>query len=324
MNRTDRLTGIILALQSGRRTAGQLAERFEVSRRTILRDIDALCEIGVPVVSLPGAGGGLELHGDHWLKPVQLTQTEAAALLLAARGLGSHPDAPLSSAVQSAVDKLRGVMRPEIVTAAERELAMIEVEAPRHPRRLQHFARVKDAIARQRWLRIEYQSLRRVAVHTILPESLVEREGFWHCNAISLDARQRRQFRLDRMLTVDVIATPPTAEEASAAANVRRPPYDDPSHPEVVIALTYTGARLGDDLPRLEGRICQIGPDRWELRFRCPPSEWPYYARTFLGFGPEMEIVVPVDLRRLVHDLASATATKHDGEGDPTVSPSGC
>ena len=61
MNRTDRLTGIILALQRGRQTAAQLADRFEVSRRTILRDIDALAQIGVPVVSLPGAGGGLAL-----------------------------------------------------------------------------------------------------------------------------------------------------------------------------------------------------------------------------------------------------------------------
>ncbi|MGH2531049.1 MAG: helix-turn-helix transcriptional regulator [Thermomicrobiales bacterium] len=324
MNRTDRLTGIIFALQSGRRTAGQLAERFEVSRRTILRDVDALCEIGVPIVSLPGAGGGLELHDNHWLKPVQLTPTEAAALLLAARGLGSHPQAPLASAVQSAVDKLRGVLRPEIVDAAERDLAMIAIEAPRHPRRLQHFATVKEAIERGAWLRTEYQSLRRVAVHTILPGSLVERDGFWHCHAVSLDARERRQFRLDRMMSVEVIPTPAAAEAARAAAYHPGTPYDDPSHPEVVVALTYTGSRLADDVHDLEERVCQIAPDRWELRFRCPPSEWPYYARTFLGLGPDMEVVAPAELRHLVRDLATATATQHDDKGDETVSPSGC
>ncbi len=56
MTRTDRLTGIILALQNGRQTAAQLAARFEVSRRTILRDVDALGQIGVPVISIPRAG----------------------------------------------------------------------------------------------------------------------------------------------------------------------------------------------------------------------------------------------------------------------------
>ncbi|MEA2593887.1 MAG: hypothetical protein QOF01_356, partial [Thermomicrobiales bacterium] len=93
MNRTDRLTGIILALQNRRQTAAQLADRFEVSRRTILRDVDALSQIGVPIVALPGAGGGLELADNFWLQPIHLTSAEAAALLLAARSLTAQPDA---------------------------------------------------------------------------------------------------------------------------------------------------------------------------------------------------------------------------------------
>ena len=65
MTRTDRLTGIILALQGRRQTAAQLAERFEVSLRTILRDVDALSQIGVPIVALPGAGGGYGLTDEY-------------------------------------------------------------------------------------------------------------------------------------------------------------------------------------------------------------------------------------------------------------------
>lgn len=324
MNRTDRLTGIIFALQSGRRsTAGQLAARFDVSRRTILRDIDALCEIGVPIVSLPGAGGGFELHDDHWLRPIQLSQAEAAALLLAARGLGSHPDAPLSVAAQAAVDKLRGVLRPEIVAAAERDLAAIDVEPPRHAHRLRHFTTVRDAIERGVWLRIGYQSLRRVAEHTIRPDSLSVREGFWYCHAVSRDARARRQYRLDRIRSVYEIPAPSDAEEVLAAAHAPRISYHDPSHPEVVVCLTYRGARLAEDLPNLDAPLREAGPDRWELRFRCPPAELPYYARAFLGFGPEMKILAPPELRRMVGDMARATAGLHADKGDGTVSPSG-
>ena len=72
MNRTDRLTGIWLALQAGRTTAAELATRFEVSRRTILRDVDALSQIGVPVVALPGATGGYEIAEGFWLALLQL------------------------------------------------------------------------------------------------------------------------------------------------------------------------------------------------------------------------------------------------------------
>ena len=70
MNRSDRMTGILLALQGGRKTAAQLADRFEVSRRTILRDIDVLCEIGVPVISLSGSSGGYELAAGFWMPTV--------------------------------------------------------------------------------------------------------------------------------------------------------------------------------------------------------------------------------------------------------------
>ena len=51
MNRIDRLTAILLLLQGGKRSSGEIAHRFEVSRRTIQRDIDSLCEMGIPIAA---------------------------------------------------------------------------------------------------------------------------------------------------------------------------------------------------------------------------------------------------------------------------------
>ncbi|HKG24485.1 MAG TPA: HTH domain-containing protein, partial [Thermomicrobiales bacterium] len=138
MNRSDRLTGIIIALQTRRQTAAQLAERFEVSRRTILRDVDALSQIGVPVVALPGSGGGFELVDGYWLQPVQLTSDEAGALLLAARSLTDHPAGPLAGPGRSAVDKLRAALRPDVLSEAEQELGRLQLAPPRHADRLGH------------------------------------------------------------------------------------------------------------------------------------------------------------------------------------------
>ena len=95
MNRTDRLTGIILALRGGRRTVQELADRFEVSRRTILRDIGALSEIGVPLITTAGTGGGVEIADGYWLAPLQLTAAEASALLLGLQAFGDA-GAPLA------------------------------------------------------------------------------------------------------------------------------------------------------------------------------------------------------------------------------------
>ena len=80
MNRIDRLTAIILLLQSGKRTANEIAHRFEVSKRTAFRDIQALCEIGVPIVTEAGAHGGYTLMPDYSLAPLQLTLREALLL----------------------------------------------------------------------------------------------------------------------------------------------------------------------------------------------------------------------------------------------------
>ena len=130
MNRTDRLAGIVLALRTDRRTAQQLADRFEVSRRTILRDIDGLSQVGVPIVALPGPGGGYELPDDYWMPPLHLTPAEAHVVLLGLQALGSAEGSPLGPAHLSVVDKLRAALRPEV-----REAVQEELESLAHSRR---------------------------------------------------------------------------------------------------------------------------------------------------------------------------------------------
>ena len=69
MNRIDRLTAILLLLQGRKRTAGEIAQRFEISRRTALRDMQALSEMGIPIVADQGASGGYTLPLDYSLPP---------------------------------------------------------------------------------------------------------------------------------------------------------------------------------------------------------------------------------------------------------------
>src|SRR5260370_2126592 len=94
MNRIDRLTAIILLLQGGRRTAREIARRFEVSKRTVFRDIEALCEMGVPIVAESGTHGGYTLMPDYTLAPLQLTLREALLLRLALRTLSPLAEPP--------------------------------------------------------------------------------------------------------------------------------------------------------------------------------------------------------------------------------------
>src|SRR3954447_12996718 len=112
MNRIDRLLGYILTLQGGRRLpAAALAERFEVSRRTVYRDLVALAELGVPLVSTPGRG--YELAPGYHLPRVMLTALEASTLALAG-GLFRHFVAHAGrAALESALRKIDSVLPAE-------------------------------------------------------------------------------------------------------------------------------------------------------------------------------------------------------------------
>lgn len=86
----DRLIGILsLLLQTDKITAPELAKRFEVSRRTINRDIESLCKAGIPIVTTQGAGGGISIMGSYKLDKTLLTSRDMRDILAGLRSLDS-------------------------------------------------------------------------------------------------------------------------------------------------------------------------------------------------------------------------------------------
>src|SRR5437660_10811080 len=109
MNRTDRLLAIVLELQGkGRQRAEDLAATFEISKRTIYRDIQALGEAGVPLISMPGRGYAL-MKG-YFLPPLSFSADEATMLLLGSDFMAQNFDAQYRLAAQSASRKIEGVI----------------------------------------------------------------------------------------------------------------------------------------------------------------------------------------------------------------------
>jgi predicted DNA-binding transcriptional regulator YafY len=327
MNRTDRLTGIILALRGGRQTASQLATRFEVSRRTILRDVAALGEIGVPVVTAPGVGGGLELAEDYWLPPLHLSSDEATLLLLALGSLGEVDGSPFGEERRTVEEKLRAALRPEVAREADEALRTLTIAPPSGDVRQHHLRTLRAAIRRGNWVIVTYRSVRRLADRCLLPRRLFVEGGRWYCVAVDLEAAEERRFRLDRMESVEPTSPPPGAAEALRSATAPRPAYDDLAHPEVVVRLTESGLRRAEVEPALVENARPVAGGGWEARFRCPPVELPYYGRILYALGPEAEVIGPAEVREMIRDWARATADRHaaaepGGNGDGPLSPS--
>ena len=127
MNRTDRLYALVEELRARAprmMRAAELAGRFEVSTRTIERDLLALQEAGVPIWAQPGPGGGYSLNVDTTLPPLNLTPAEAAAI---ATALAATRAMPFAEAGRSALQKLAGVMAAAPRDTAARLVSHIRV-----------------------------------------------------------------------------------------------------------------------------------------------------------------------------------------------------
>jgi predicted DNA-binding transcriptional regulator YafY len=196
--RASRLLSILLQLQThGRMTAGCLAEQFEVSVRTIYRDVDHLSEAGVPVYSDRGRSGGFRLLDGFRSQLSGLTQAEAETLFFA--GLpGPATELGLAELLASARIKLLAAM--PVGARTERLSARFHLD-PLGWFRASENSALLPSIARATWsersLDIRYRNAGRIVERRICPLGLVLKGGIWY-----VVAQREGQFRTYRVSTI--------------------------------------------------------------------------------------------------------------------------
>ncbi len=206
MNRTDRLVGILLELQAhGGLRAEDLAARFEVSVRTIYRDLDGLAEGGVPLVATPGQGYRL-LEG-YFLPPLAFTATEAALLALGGEFVRQRVDPELQRPAEDALQKLTAVLPADRRAAVARwraEMLFPRMGVGDDPR----LSRLRSAIQERRVVRLMYHAFRRPepALREVEPTSLVFFAEHWQLAGYCRLRQGPRMFRLDRIDHLNILA----------------------------------------------------------------------------------------------------------------------
>ncbi|WP_026212703.1 helix-turn-helix transcriptional regulator [Longispora albida] len=196
MNRTDRLYALVEELRAVAprpRSARWLAGRFEVSTRTIERDLSALQQSGVPIYAEPGRTGGYCLDRAHTLPPVNLTPAEAIAMAVALHQLGGTP---FAEAGRTGLHKLLNVMPPSDVDAARDFADRVHLVRPPMPAVPEPIA---SALTASRALRLTYVDGKGEAT-----ERVVEPMGYiggrrWYLLAWCRLREAARAFRFDRI-----------------------------------------------------------------------------------------------------------------------------
>lgn len=214
MNRTDRLYALVEELRArAPRTmrAAELANRFEVSIRTIERDLLALQEAGVPIWAQPGPGGGYGLQVDATLPPLNLTPDEAVAL---ATALAAMPAMPFAAAGRSAMAKLAAVMAAAPKATASQMAQRIRV-APRESVPVDPISTaIQRALAEPEALTLVYRDATLAeSVRVIEPAGLIGTNNGWYLVAWCRLRQGPRSFRLDRIVRItptgEAITAPP-------------------------------------------------------------------------------------------------------------------
>ncbi len=204
MRRADRLFRLVQLLR-GRRlsTAAWLAEKLEVSARTVYRDVADLQAQGVPIDG--EAGVGYRLVGGFDLPPLMFTTLEAQALVAAVRLAQSRLDRELAVAAEDALLKIIGVLPPAARAAAE-SLPLYAAPWAADPASAERLGRLRDAASTRRRIRFDYEDAQGAATSRVArPLACYHWQSVWTLAAWCEHRTDFRSFRLDRMHTLDVL-----------------------------------------------------------------------------------------------------------------------
>ena len=197
----DRLLGILtVLLQTDKITAPELAEKFEVNRRTISRDIDTLCQAGIPIVTQQGAGGGISIIDGFKLDKSILTKGELMGIIAALKGIGSVTE---ETQIERTLEKL-GANSDAVISLSEP--VMIDLGSfHNHKGDLtKKIEGIKKAILEKRIIEFDYYYDKGESHRQIEPYFVMFQWASWYVYGFCLERMDWRMFKLNRLWNLDV------------------------------------------------------------------------------------------------------------------------
>ncbi len=210
MNRIDRLTAILIQLQTKRWiTAAEIADRYEICQRTVYRDIRALEEAGVPIGA--EAGKGYFIVDGYHLPPVMFTREEAGAMLIAGKLVDKLTDSSVRKKYLGATDKIKSILPERDKSALEEMNAQVEVFHARqtgsngYPDNF--LSTIQLALGEGKCLELDYHaqySQEKTSGRIIDPLGIVFYGNAWHLIGYCKMRGEMRDFRVDRILRMEI------------------------------------------------------------------------------------------------------------------------
>ncbi len=295
--KTDRLIGILsILLQKEKTTAPKLAERFEVSRRTINRDIEDLCKAGIPIRTAQGTGGGISIMDGYRMDRTILTSKDMQIILAGLRSLDSVSG---SSYYGQLMEKIQAGSS-DFITG--KDSILIDLSSWYRDSLVPKIETIQDSIEERRLIKFRYYAPSGESERTVEPYYLVFRWSSWYLWGWCRKREDYRLFKLNRMDRVT---------ETDKEFACRNAPIPDLSNEKIFPGGIKVKAYFTPDMKwRLVeefGPHCITETDDGRLLLTADYTDMENLVTWLMTFGAKAEVLEPAEARDIIRRNAEET-----------------
>ncbi len=296
----DRLYGEMLyLLQKESATAAEMAESFEVSIRTVQRDMDTLAMAGIPITALAGRTGGYRIEKTFDVRRHPATEQDFSHIRTALRGLATATDDP---AVQTTLNKMLGADESHMVL----DFSILK-EGAGLLRQLQQAAAEKKTVSFT-YTNAADQTRR----HTVQPVAVVYQWYSWYLLGFVPEKEDYRIYKLVRMEAVTT-GEPFTRQHPPAETLLQK----KTGQPATRLTLRCAPQMKTRVTEYLQGAVVETLPDGWLLMTCSIVESEHFWLGTVLGLGKEIEVLEPAHIRDRIRRTAEETLQMYGKDRSP-------
>lgn len=291
----ERLYAItVYLLNHGRTSAAELARHFEVSLRTVQRDMDSLCLAGIPITAVNGAAGGYEISERFVMDRGFATSDDYSYILTALQGLVSATE---DQKAKNVLEKISHASNPSENGMILDFSALQEVDR-------ELLRTLQTAALEKHTVEFTYTNNNlETRTHTVEPVAVLYRWYAWYLLAYSRFKQDYRTYKLVRMSDLKV-TDQPFEREHKPAADILREADGSDSRRYTEIAIRCTKAARARVREYLEGSVIQEFPDGSVLMKATVVENEQFWLGTLLSLGDAVEVVSPEDIRERLLESA--------------------
>ena len=298
MIKSQRIIQLMMVINAKKSfTVRELADEFGLSFRTISRYLHELSEVGFPIYSVQGRGGGYRLLQERMLPPIAFLENEAIAVFFACQSLQYFGSLPFDESAASALHKFYHYLPADVKDQIDRLKNKVVIWNPYRSMSSTCLQTLLQAIMKRSIVTIEYNSSDGLTQRDIQPVGLYANQGYWYCPAFCFLRETYRLFRADRISSARLNESFTYREDLNnrSVLDWITPDMTRFERTALIVNLTSEGVRSLESNFWF-GPFIELHEDgNGTIRIMVPVKKLPFFAEMVWALGEDAKIVEPVE-----------------------------